>query len=449
MTDANKPENKKHEIATWRPNITANLPILIAMLGLIYGIMVMTGRGRRSDGECHDLFLKNKRELVTSIISARIGILEDKIRQGDSTKLKTEELGRAKQSLATSRLELNNLLYFNIDTSLAYFLRYFSSNRANYLEALQDNTGKLPVCIRDTCSSLSNYPFIKPDTLQIARNDDLSLMQYIDKYPQMGFSFFLAIAQMSLWFMIASLVVGAAMKTDKILRDIRYKWGNMLVPIAIPLLVTGAFAWFLYMKLIDEYVISDNYFMDGFNNRMIWYSVPGYLVTVLCFSIYLFLANKLELLNEMAGGKNIKLEDNIELQKQYKTLRDAFDFVFLCTTIILSVFVLWLGSLFTAVNNIEAIHFYAMLSGKPLLSGDFVYLTGLMHSLLLLMFYVPVRLQFNSLQVTKDQRSADAGDASSKKVIKTFWDGISTVLITASPFLTTVIQKLITGFINN
>jgi hypothetical protein len=65
------------------------------------------------------------------------------------------------------------------------------------------------------------------------------------------------------------------------------------------------------------------------------------------------------------------------------------------------------------------------------------------------MFYVPVRRQFNSLEITKDQKSAVTSDDSPKKTLRTFWGILSTILVTASPLITTILQKLITGFLSN
>jgi hypothetical protein len=207
----------------------------------------------------------------------------------------------------------------------------------------------------------------------------------------------------------------------------------------------------LYGKLArpDGYLINDSFFLDGFNTRMGLYGVPGYIVLSLCLGIYIFLGNKLEMLNNAAQAAQTAGTDitkDTGLQAKFLSLKNAFDLAFSCSAIILSVFVLWMGTLFNAVNGVEALHFYTI--GKAFLNNDFVYLIGMLHTLILLIFYIPVRLQFNALPGIQELKSASE-DPNPNRIIKSFWDATSTVLITASPLLTTVLQKLITGIVGN
>jgi hypothetical protein len=97
---------------------------------------------------------------------------------------------------------------------------------------------------------------------------------------------------------------------------------------------------------------------------------------------------------------------------------------------------------------LSGFRFYGLLSGKPFFDANFVYLLGLMHSLILLIFYVPVRLQFNGPSITQQQKDMVAeDDTGSKKVLKAFWGNISTLLITVSPLITTFVKKGISSFL--
>jgi hypothetical protein len=455
---ADIPDPKSKPKFSFKANFAINMPILFATLGLLYGIIVFNGPGLNSDGHFHDLYFSNKRLLADSIITARINFIKGKINlfgkyendfsTVDSIKIKRETLVKAKEALLQSQAEQSKLRHFNADTSLQYFTRYFSTDRDQYLIALTRNDHSVAVFTRDTFSIQGETLPMRKENLKIDRNNSIGLLNYFDKYSQFGVWFFVSITQTALWFLVFCLVIGAAGKTNFIVTEFPYNFKNALTLVLIPIIVMGLFAFALYWKLIGTFVISDYYFMDGFNNRMYWYSIPGYIITVICFGIYLFLANKMEMLNTDATQKKLKIDADDELKKKYLTLESAFDFTFLCTSVILSVFVLWLGTLFNAVNNLEAIHFYTFLSGKPVLNYDFVYLMGLMHTLLLLIFYIPVRLQFKSLQLTKDQNNAVNAN-NPKKVLKTFWDAAGTILITASPIITTIVQKLITGFLSN
>jgi hypothetical protein len=154
----------------------------------------------------------------------------------------------------------------------------------------------------------------------------------------------------------------------------------------------------------------------------------------------MFLANKLEILNTTATKPEADLAT---FKTEYLRLKSSFTFVFNCSAVILSVYVTWLGVLFSAVNNLEVARLYYLSSGKQLLNYDFVYLMGIIHSLLLAIFYFPVRLQFNSLELTVDYKTGDAAATTMTKVFKSFGD----ILLTASPLITTVVQKGLAGLL--
>ena len=91
--------------------------------------------------------------------------------------------------------------------------------------------------------------------------------------------------------------------------------------------------------------------------------------------------------------------------------------------------------------------FYTLLSGKQFLNYDYVYLIGLLHSLLLLVFYIPVRLRFNTLEIKQQNTAMQNAAPGGKKYISSMWESISAVLVTASPIIVTVIQKIISSIL--
>jgi hypothetical protein len=68
-----------------------------------------------------------------------------------------------------------------------------------------------------------------------------------------------------------------------------------------------------------------------------------------------------------------------------------------------------------------------------------------MHTLLLLIFYIPVRLHFKAMQITKDQESNPVPGTG--KIVKPFWESLSAILITTSPIITTVLQQFISNLV--
>lgn len=442
-------------------NIKSNGPILLSVVGFIISIIILFPKSCSNKNVYHDLELKNKQELVAEILVDRISLLNGKLsslqKKLDTAKNAArtsieDSIRKVNAAIGTAKRDSFNLVSNNVDTSLSFFSKYMSCDRNSYKEAIgslqQNDSINVSVGLFDSSSIISSTPILKSGNLTIKKNK-INLVTLFNKYPNFGFWFFFSIAQMTLWFLIAALVIGVVKRTDKrVDATLPYSFKNALYFSIIPTITIGVFVWLLYWKLIETYVIEDSYFLDSFNLKMLFYSIPGYLVAILCFGAYLFLSNKLEMLNYDAQQKGKDLSMDTELQDKFKELKSAFDTTFLFSAIILSVFVLWTGLMFNAVNGLEAMRFYNQLSRSPFISYDFVYLVGLMHSLLLLIFYVPVRLRFNSLDIKKAD-DAIRENQGVNKYFKAFWESIGTVLITASPLITTILQKFISNLIGS
>lgn len=463
--------NKNKLYYAWWPNLDSNLPIIAATLGFIYAIILLYPK----DGKqytFHQLQLQNKKELVLTVINNRIAALdkataevtmrkpatsidltttEQKKAAADAFKSWSDSLRTIATLKGNALAEQNRLRHFNTDTSLNAYTRYFSADRESFLNAInsfpdKDSMIQVPVSMYDTCSFISSAPFITQANLQLKKQSQ-TLMNWVNSNGSFGLWFVFSLAQMSMWFLFAVLLTGIVRSTNGIAPALSFNLKNAAFFSILPFLVILVFAWLLYYKLIDGYVIPDAFFMQGYNSHMLWYGVVGYMVALLCFSGYLFLSNKLELLNDNAQSKRLTITSNQQLADDYTKLAKAFDNSFLLSAIILSVFVLWMGIQFNGINSTEAMRFYRQLSGKPLLNPDFVYLIAILHSMLLLVFYVPVRLRFNSLEIQQQNAAAKAATPNNKKLLSSLWDSISTVLVTASPIIVTVIEKIVSGFL--
>lgn len=426
-------------------NSRVDIPILVAVAGLLYGIVVLTWQDCGLNARFHDLTLKNKDSIVLDLLHDRAHYLDSTIagfkdlltaEPADSTPIRDtmQNYIHARHDIP---LSITNLSAFNIDTSLSFYVNYFSLDRKELLSAINKGKTELAVQARDTCCSPFPLNSIKHAKLTID-NHPKPLIEFFDANPLFGFWFVLSIAQMSLWSMLVCLAIGAVKSVGDIEPLIKYNFKNAIRITLIPLGVMLVFTLVLYFRLIKGTVINDDFFLKSYNTRMYWYSIPGYVAATICFGIFLFLTNKLEVFNKTAKKSGQPMETFTE---SYNRLKDAFRFVFTCTAVILSVYVIWLGVLFYAVNNLEACRFYYLSSGKQVLNYDFVYLMGMIHSVLLAIFYFPAQIQFNSLELTKTEKNTAGESSSVSKVFKGFGDVLGNILITASPLIITIIQK--------
>ena len=222
----------------------------------------------------------------------------------------------------------------------------------------------------------------------------------------------------------------------------------------VPFVVIGTFVLIFYRVLVDvPSVIKDTYFMHCFNSRMTWYSPFGYVLAGLCFGGYLYLAKKLSELNDEFKTQSKKVISSAapqtiplstQLQTQYNELKSSFDFLFLISAAILSLFIIWEGILFIAINSMDIMKYYGAISGKQFLNNDFIYMIGLVHSLLLMIFYIPVQLRFRSMEIVQAQQAALGGQPTGiKSLFSSLFSNLGGVLITTSPLITGIIQSLL------
>lgn len=435
---------------SWTANNVVNVPIIFAIVGFFYAIYVFKG-GFGKVG-FHEIYLQNKDSLSSVVVSNRIINLTQSINaigrfetpltsvSADSNKYYNPLYNSYKNFLTASYKELTAIS--NGDSSLIRFATYANINMNGFKQVLDsmqsDPTGNynisIPVTMRDTFFALNNIPVNRNLCLELKKSNN-SLTDYFSHNSTFGFWLFLSIAQMTLWFLLIPLVVGSAKQTDDI--ALTYNIKSMLLFSIIPVVFIGFFAYLLYWNLIDSYIIDDVLFMQAYNHKMLYYSVPGYITAILCLSTYLFLSNNLELLDPETLTATQK-------QDQYMRLSRAFNFSFLCSALVLTVFVIWAAMLFNAINSTEVLQFYKLETGKAFLNNDFVYLIGLIHSLILFIFYIPVKIRFNSLDITKEQKQlAEAGLTPGTKFWKNALEVFSTLFVTTSPIIASLIPELL------
>ena len=377
----------------------------------------------------------------------------------------TAECNKLKDTLAAisklyERTQQERMGYhaFNTDTTPKYLAAYLSV-RADTLRKLldtcpfsMDSTSVTALfTLADTSAYLRDSLKVKYANIRLTRVPFPDKMAFFNKYPVFGYWYILGILQFTLWFLMGVLVIG-------MMPDLKQKQGDTfsfrdyLWCCLTPFMIIGLFILVVYFGLIGDNVIKDTYFMNAFNGRMVLYSLPGYSLAGLCFGGYLYVAKRLRGLNEDYTKHNRK---SFDLQ-QFNRLKTAFKFLFFLCAAILSVFVIWVGSLFLSVNSMDSMKYYSLISGKLFIPNDFIYLIGLVHSLLLVIFYIPVQLEFKGMEVVRKQTpAANTGSAAAEEsgapsgrtgfsdVFSTMFNNFSGVLITSSPLIISIIQSLL------
>lgn len=444
-----QPSNGKL-IYVWWANLFTNLPVISALIGMFYAVILLS----TCEGHHYHTFKIEKRDkavdnFLTHKIARTNNVIDYLRNLKNPSKEDTAGLSMLKKTIPELEKEKFNLTEGNSDTASNYYVKYLSIKRQLLFATLSSSwedaeTKYVQTKLADFTAAKDSFIVIS-DSVAVVRKviDIVSLM---DENTSFGLWYITSIAQMAFWFLVIVLLVGVVRRSESIVSGLSFNLKNILFFSIIPVIAVGLFAWVLYVKIIDGYIITDDYLLDGFNGRMVKYSLPGYVATVLCFTGFLFFSNKLELFDEGLRRNGQSVKTNPSLLADYNRLKTDFNTCFFLSAAILSFFVIWTGLLFRAINSMDAMKIYTQLSGKPFLNYDLVYFIGLFHTLLLLIFYIPVRLRFNALEVKQaDDAMALSNMGGVKKTFKTMWDIITTIIVTASPLLTGILQKIIGG----
>jgi len=412
-----------------------------------------------------ELEIAEKKAKVDSLLTKRILFVKSKVDSlnkemdkidpkvsgtiSSNPKLKRlDDTQRGAEDLLTKTIkERNELRASNIDKDSMYFTKYISVDRNSFYKYLNNEkfdieSLKLNIIDPELISYETNYKNVIKQTVGLKSVSSESKIAFINKYPAFGFWLVSSIAQMCMWFMVGTIILLMNYDTLDTLKFAPIK--HVVKTIGYIVLVTFVMIIFLfitYYLLIDASIIGNHIFLNNFTIRMYIIAMIGYTIASICFFIYLLLADQAHQLDlTLPPGYLTKLE----------VLQSTFNYSFVFSALILSVFIIWLGAMFNSINSMELMSYYRQISGQNFLNNSYIYLVGLLHSLLLLIFYVPVQLKFNSLDIVLQQKKlAAVGVPSSKKFFAGIFTNFSSVLITASPLVTSFIQNLITTFLKD
>lgn len=310
-------------------------------------------------------------------------------------------------------------------------------------------------------------PEISPDTAKyysVARLYKYpSTIEFFSKYPSFALWVFIGLAQMVAWFLAIPICIAiyslVGKPTDTTPFYMKRDW---LKSAALAGGVVGCFCFVLYKFIVYRSVVRDEYFMDGFQDGVAWYALVGYVVSALSFTGYLYIANSIyELQKDFRAGTvrlaalkaatpgdgvaQTQLDANDKIKRQYRVAKKYFSIYFYITAGVLSLVTLWIGTLFSAVNSMDVMKYYRYLSGSNFLPNDFVYLFGGLHSLLLLIFFLPVELNMFNLNSLIPELEDRDGDRNWGSVWKKIGVNVGNLLVVSSPILASILHGLLSS----
>jgi hypothetical protein len=212
---------------------------------------------------------------------------------------------------------------------------------------------------------------------------------FLLKYPAFGYLMLSFIIQFILYTLLIPLLLYSICSpggTEKVV----FRWKIAYIIIIAVVCIIFYFS-FLRNKNEADDMVRSALFMQSLPDIFNVINILGYLTASLCLAGMLF---------SLISAKNIMNEkveaDKIALLKRVDT---NFKNCFFLAAMILTLAVVTSGQFYTALNTLDLVKVYNATIGYDYFRIEIIYLYGILHTFLLLLFYIPVQLQLNETKL--------------------------------------------------
>lgn len=337
--------------------------------------------------------------------------------------------------------KLNHALHFNISpATLRSWQKGADTLRSKWAEEVQVSFKEIAV------------PFTVSGQIKFTVQPPGSDMAFMTKYPAIGSWLLLVLIFISFCFIAVSTSIAIARRLSGLLKENKIKDINFWtywVWVVVVTLVLFLLAGLWRLTFYDEEAIKNLLFMHSQSDAMRWTTFIGYIAGAFCLAGFIYTAGSLGFIREnlsslrqLPADTNGVTEEKKRQESIYLNLFKYFNTYFILSSVILSVMVLYTGGLYAAVNSLDFVRLLANDWGYSPARNEFVYLYGSLHTVIVLLFYIPTKMQFSEIAVD-DNTSTTNGNRKSPDVIKNLLGSLKDMLLTVSPLLASVGNSLI------
>jgi hypothetical protein len=324
--------------------------------------------------------------------------------------------------------------------------------------------------------------FSVSDTTGFSIHHYKSDIQFISRYPASGIWLLLVLIFCSFSFMAISncIYLNNRIISDHNQITIASRTQYFFIT-GITFLVLCALVIIWSLTFYDEEPIKNIYFLRTLGTSLAMIAVLGYAAGAFCLSGFIYNAAMLtSVSNDVKVSKEKILDkeqapgydkDNATLQQEIKMLKTGiaskkiavdnllkyFNNYFILSAIILSLMVLCTGALYSTVSSLDFIKLLEDDWGYSPVRTDFVYLYAGLHTVILLLIYVPAKIRFNEIKTLFDgielddknaeRNTANGTDKETKgkwyDFLKDSFNAMKGTLLAVSPLLASLTQSLL------
>jgi len=480
----------------YSPDYKVTVISVCGFIGLLMGLLVLSYEGKKSHtGSVFHEVNYSPRQTVGRALDGVIDSLGGAVKKYTQQKANLDSAKVGKDDRARIINELN--VHIKEDsTSVAILISY----KKFYQDAPEADTGALTTLNKWLYFQLTPNDIVKLDkeydkigknwsasvpyyakftannklfsyqgkTLLIV-NPYSSNLQFLMKYPGVGtWVFFMLLFCVFCFVNVPAslyireqvlLIFGSNTGPDKN----GYRWSVILVAICFALLYI-----ILFNTFSDEMPVKGLFFMRTLFGTLVFVNIIGGVSGAFCLAGFIHSASMLghfaDKLKEETGnivaqrvvvkakedgdskGALSQMEQNYEkYQDQYRKLLGFFHRYFILSAVQLSLTVLVTGALHNAANSIDFVKLLVTRWGYSPASGDAVYLYGGLYTIILLLVYLPAKMQFGDvrLELPPDPNAPKEEDSAWYSFLQQPFSLLKGSLIAATPFLSGIVQSLL------
>ena len=215
----------------------------------------------------------------------------------------------------------------------------------------------------------------------------------------------------------------------------------------------------------DEEITRNIFFMRSLSYSKWGIFFFGYIAGALCLAGFIHTASHLGYFaSEAEKAKGSKQPVKVETadqgqttavpvlsdeEKLYTNLNSIFNNYFILSAVILSLVVLGTGGLYGTINSLDFVKLVSDDWGYSPARSDFVMLYGALHTVILLLIYIPARIQFTQTTISTTNKAAQGNEPANSKwynIVKNPFASLKDLLIATSPLLASLVQALFDNF---
>lgn len=432
---------------------------------------------RKAKGELEvvDTVLNNKDSLVKAktdkpslekLSAERLRLVETI----EAYKKQLVSLRQLQEAASNARTDSKNISIVNNALRLSIEPDAFFAMVNRPVSPLPKVLGPVPVLIRDTANKVE---IAESETLPVI--ESVSDIRFINKYPAAGVWLLLQLAFFSFSAVAVAMCHRTSLKVPSIIdeKQVMGRANRSYLTICLFVAIAITICLIIWVATFyDEDIIQPAYFMANLDCVINVVTAVGYLAGVACLGGFIYTSGMLAYFSKKVKAKGVvyktawaamvdsktkaadlpvAVTDTVKKEVEndliiFRGLKSCFETYFLFAATILTLMVLCTGSLFTLTNSLDFIKAVTASWGYSPAQADFVFLYGGLHTLLLLLVYIPARMRFAETNLELDKNAVPTDNKKLVDLLKSPLSELKGMLVVTAPLLGSLIQTLINAF---